>query len=96
MAPDPTRRPVLSADYLSADGSTKFVQNLPHLAPKHTTEEKTVFLSSLRSSVVNLQEDVNTFLTKKMDEEKASASGGKSIDDKKEEENYGEEVVEDI
>lgn len=89
--------PILSADYLSADGSVKFVQHLPPLTSDHTTDEKTAYLSSLRSSVIKLQEDVNTFLTKRMGEEKASsASSAKTIDDKKEEENYGEEVVEDI
>ena len=45
---------------------------------------------------MQLQDDVNGFLTTKMEEDKALAtSAGVKVDDKKEEENYGEEVVED-
>ncbi|KAH0543905.1 hypothetical protein FGG08_001806 [Glutinoglossum americanum] len=62
---------------------------------------KTAYLASLRSSVAKLQEEINTFLTQKMDEDKAAtATGivgngkGKAVlDDEREEENYGEEAV---
>ncbi len=46
--------------------------------------------------MVSLQEEVNGFLTTKMEEDKAlAASAGMKVDDKAEEENYGEETVED-
>ena len=45
---------------------------------------------------MKLQEEVNGFLTTKMEEDKTLAAGaGMKIDDKAEEENYGEEKVED-
>ena len=47
--------------------------------------------------MVQLQDEVNSFLTAKMEEDKALASmvGGK-VNDKEEEENYGEEAVEEV
>ena len=86
----------LIASYASPTGTKVFERNLPSLPPQFSTEQKTSYLSALRSSVVKLQEDVNTFLTTKMAEDKMNApqTAGK-LDDKKEEENYGEEVVED-
>ena len=46
--------------------------------------------------MVQLQEDVNGFLTTKMEEDKAlAASAGMKADDKVEEESYGDERVED-
>lgn len=55
-----------------------------------------MYLSALRKSVVELQDEVNGFLTTKMEEDKAlAASAGMKADDKVEEENYGEEKVED-
>jgi hypothetical protein len=41
-----------------------------------------------------LQVEINTFLTTKMEEDKSSAAAsGKKVDEAKEEENYGEEVM---
>lgn len=55
-----------------------------------------MYLSALRKSVVRLQEEVNEFLTAKMEEDKDLAAGaGVEVDDRAEEENYGEETVED-
>ena len=57
-------------------------------------QAKTAYLSSLRSNIVQMQSDVNAFLTMKMDEsrttetEKVSASKAK---EKLEEDMYGEE-----
>ena len=85
----------LQADYASPDVTKAFTHPLP-AASNASTEEKTNYLSALRKSVVKLQEEVNGFLTTKMEEDKASAAGaGMKIDDKAEEENYGEEKVED-
>ena len=85
----------LKADYASPTSTKTFTHPLP-AASNTSTEEKTNHLSALRRSVVKLQEEVNEFLTTKMEEDKALAEGaGVKIDDKAEEENYGEEKVED-
>lgn len=61
-----------------------------------STAEKTEYLSNLRQSVTKLQDEINTFLTEKMEEDKAlAAKAGLKVDEKKEEERYGEEDVED-
>ena len=91
---DPTTT-ILKADYRSPASSKTFHHALPSLATSSTTE-KTQYLSTLRKSVTQLQEEVNAFLTGKMEEDKAlTAKAGIKVDDKKEEQNYGEEGVED-
>ncbi|KAI1906470.1 hypothetical protein LOZ61_006655 [Ophidiomyces ophidiicola] len=59
------------------------------------TTNKTTYLSELRNSVVSLQAEINLYLTARMEEDKAQQLkvGGK--DESKDEENYGEEVVDD-
>ena len=85
----------LQADYASPNVTKSFTHPLP-VASNASMEEKTNYLSTLRKSVVTLQEEVNGFLTTKMEEDKALAAGaGMKIDDKAEEENYGEEKLED-
>ena len=43
-----------------------------------------------------MQKEVNGFLTARMEEDKTiAATNGAKFDEKKEEENYGEDVVED-
>ena len=87
----------LKAEYASPTESHIFEHSLPEISTNPHTEEKTAYLSSLRSSVVALQEDVNVFLTTKMDEDKALvAADGLKADERKEEENYGEEIVEEV
>ncbi|KAF4627326.1 hypothetical protein G7Y89_g10827 [Cudoniella acicularis] len=59
--------------------------------------EKTSYLSALRKAVVEIQEQINKELTARMEEDKAregAASKG-PVDEAKEEDNYGEEVVEE-
>ena len=98
MAPAPDNSAAsskLTASYTSPTSSQTFTQPLPS-ASVTSTSEKTAYLSALRKSVVQLQEDVNFFLTAKMEEDKAiAASAGTKADDKAEEEHYGEEKVED-
>ena len=85
----------LKADYASPNTTRTFKHPLPPASNK-STEVKTMYLSALRKSVVELQDEVNGFLTTKMEEDKAlAASAGMKADDKVEEENYGEEKVED-
>lgn len=55
--------------------------------------DKTEYLIALREAVVSAQEEINKELTQRMDEDKNGKDG--AVDDKKEEENYGEEVVEE-
>ncbi|MCJ1283461.1 hypothetical protein MMC26_002790 [Xylographa opegraphella] len=94
--PDSEQTPSLTADYASPTEKHKFEHPSPVLPEKFSVEEKTAYLSALRSAVTHLQEEVNTFLTAKMEEDKAVAVQKTGvIDDKKEEENYGEDVVED-
>ena len=85
---------LLRGDYSSPSGNQSFHQNLPPLPAYKSVEEKTAYLSALRISVGKLQEEVNTFLTEKMAQDKASTQSiGAKTDDKQEEETYGEEVV---
>ena len=83
----------LSAHYSSPTGKS---QSFSHsLAAEVTTiKQKTEYLASLRESLTRLQNEVNAFLTVQMDEDKATAAGaGARVDDRAEEENYGEEKV---
>ena len=85
----------LQADYAGPGDAKSFAYPLPPASNK-STEQKTAYLSALRESVTKLQEDINVFLTSKMEEDKASASmAGSNVDDQKEEENYGEENLDD-
>lgn len=85
----------LEADYAGPTTTKTFIHPLP-AAANTSIEDKTNYLSALRKSVVKLQDEVNGFLTTKMEEDKALAEGaGVKIDDKADEENYGEEKVDD-
>ncbi|MCJ1227262.1 hypothetical protein MMC12_003917 [Toensbergia leucococca] len=94
MSP-PSPPPTLQATYTSPKTSKQFHHPLPTTLPTTSTPEKTLYLSQLRTSVTQLQEEVNSFLTAKMEEDKAlvaaDTDGGAGVDDKKEEERYGEE-----
>ncbi|KAJ9619223.1 hypothetical protein H2203_008552 [Taxawa tesnikishii (nom. ined.)] len=105
MASEPSA-PSLTATYASPVTTQTFSSALPSLpAPgsekTSSVEEKSAYLSALRLKVSELQNDVNSFLTQKMEEDKAreaegrgDAAGGKSVrikDEDREEEMYGEE-----
>lgn len=79
-------------------------QSIP--APKTAdTAERVAYLSALRKATANLQEHINKELTARMEDDKAreaadavakgKLNGTGLVDEGKEEENYGEEVVED-
>ncbi|KAL9635527.1 MAG: hypothetical protein Q9164_003408 [Protoblastenia rupestris] len=104
MAPDPsppsstfTPTSTLQADYISPTTSQTFTHILPSAsASNQSTKQKTQYLSSLRRSVVQLQDEVNGFLTTKMEEDKALATGKEGkVDEKREEDLYGEDVMEE-
>lgn len=84
----------ISAKYRSQKSSEAFAQKLPTLPKENDAKTKMEYLSALRSSLVQMQSDVNVFLTKKMEEEKSSnaykGDSRKSLEEK-EEEMYGEE-----
>lgn len=93
--PETKSSSLLKADYTSPTSTKNFSHPLPS-ASVQSTQEKTKYLSALRKSTIQLQEEINSFLTTKMEEDKAlAASAGKRVDDKAEEDNYGEDGAED-
>ncbi|KAI9839505.1 MAG: hypothetical protein M1819_002130 [Sarea resinae] len=98
----------LTANYVSPDSSRTFQHDLPTLPafshPSGTTNDqnpKTAYLSALRTCTTKLQEEVNVFLTRRMEEDNkasagtATAANGSKLDEKQEDENYGEEMVDE-
>lgn len=96
----------LCAAYHSPSGDKVFRQSIavpqPAQGAASDTQTKTRYLSELRSSTRILQEEVNKFLTDKMEEDKKSSGpedrtgvAKQKADDELEEEHYGEEEVED-
>lgn len=81
----------------TAPGTT---QTFQHAIPTESRSQadsfaaKQAHLTALQSLVATLQEEVNVFLTEKMEEDK-KAQGVVSEKEAKEEENYGEEVMEE-
>ncbi len=84
----------LIARYSSPKGTKGFSHPLNASSTSMPVEEKTAYLSGLRSSVIKLQEEVNVFLTQEMEHDKAALVEGEGeVDYNKDEENYGEEVM---
>lgn len=87
----------LSAVYTAPQSAQTFEHRLTS-SPSHETPAKVAYLAELRHLVPTLQNDINVFLTERMEEDKklAEAQGQKlSAKEAQEEENYGEEVVEE-
>ncbi|KAH7399113.1 hypothetical protein DE146DRAFT_613525 [Phaeosphaeria sp. MPI-PUGE-AT-0046c] len=70
-----------------------FSVDLPALPPQPSTQERIAYLDKLQSSLKSVQADVNAFLTERMDQDRVA--GGSKRDDAKDEETYGEEIVDD-
>jgi EKC/KEOPS complex subunit GON7 len=92
---------LLSATYHSPTNEP-FTHTTKLLAPPSSkTTDRTAYLAALRKATAEMQETINKELTSRMDEDKAReavASGtpkAKVVDEAKEEDNYGEEVVEE-
>lgn len=86
----------ITAKYVSPNESKVFTYAVP--APGgQSVAAKVDSLAQTRSSVKKLQEDINVFLTAKMEQDKAAQGGGavSKVKDEEEEANYGEEVVEE-
>lgn len=90
---------VLSATYNSPTNAPFTHEQKISTPPSPKTSDRTTYLAALRAATVTLQEDINRELTARMEEDKAlditSASAKKGVDESREEDNYGEEVVEE-
>ncbi|KAJ5474910.1 EKC/KEOPS complexsubunit Gon7 [Penicillium sp. IBT 31633x] len=82
----------LNAVYTAPQATKSFEHVIP--TTTGTLAAKQAHLSALQSLVPKLQEEINIFLTERMEEDK-KVQGKLSAQEAKEEENYGEEVVED-
>jgi hypothetical protein len=79
----------VTATYTSSSPSPStqtFTAPLPTLPSSSPSDLKTAQLSHLQTSLRGLQADINAFLTQKMADEK---------EDKRAEEGYGEEIVDE-
>lgn len=86
--------PLLTASYKSPIATQSFSHSLPALpkADADNVDSKTDYLAALRANAVKLQGEINEFLTKKMEEDKADEGDKKrKVDEAREEEMYGEE-----
>jgi hypothetical protein len=85
--------PSLTATYTSptvpASSPHVFTSELPAQPSATSTQDRVAYLAALQTSLKTIQGEVNTFLTQKMEEDKAVG------DDAKAEETYGEEVVDE-
>ncbi|KAJ5080937.1 hypothetical protein N7456_013647 [Penicillium angulare] len=84
----------LQAIYTAPDATKSFQFTIPPASSQDPFAAKQAHLEALRSEVPKLQDEINVYLTAKMEEDK-KAQGQLSEKEAKEEENYGEEVVED-
>jgi hypothetical protein len=86
----------LSATYTSPTNAPFSVTKSLSSPVSNDINARTTYLASLRKAVAEVQKEVNKELTARMEEDKArDASAKADVDDAKEEENYGEEVVEE-
>lgn len=87
----------ISADYKSPTGGAhafSYPQSAGLL--NATSQDNARFFIDLRKGLLQMQADVNAFLTEKMEEDKTSAyAAAARVDEEKEEANYGEEVEEE-
>jgi hypothetical protein len=85
----------LSATYTTPGTEEKvFDHQLPTCSSNPSTNDRVAYLMALRQKAAELQAQVNSFLTQKMDKDKIDA-GVSTAAEEQEEENYGEEVVDD-
>lgn len=82
----------LQAVYSAPDTTREFHHEFP--STDGSLASKTAHLTALQSLVPKLQDEINVYLTARMEEDKKT-QGTISEKEAKEEENYGEEVVEE-
>jgi Gon7 family len=89
------KRTAVTAKYTAPSAEPQVLQqNLTGCPSNPSTEQRTAYLSELRTSISQIQADINVFLTQKMEEDKSKAVQSNASDEK-EEENYGEEAVDE-
>ncbi|KAL3425516.1 gon7 family protein [Phlyctema vagabunda] len=98
--PSISQNRLLVATYSSPDSAPFTVSQEVPAPASQDTSEKTRYLAVLRKASAQMQELINEALTVRMEEDKAREAEGKGvkvkgIDEAKEEDNYGEEVVEE-
>lgn len=96
-AESPASYQTISAIYQApSHASFTHTQKIP-TPPTASPADKAKYLGALRKAAAEMQEQINTELTARMEEDRAREAGnGKgSVDEAKEEDNYGEEVVEE-
>ncbi|KAL5116231.1 hypothetical protein ACEQ8H_005896 [Pleosporales sp. CAS-2024a] len=91
--------PALSATYCASPAAASpppqaFTHHLPALADPPSTHDRVAYLAALQSALKTLQGHLNTFLTQKMDQDQDRAAGADQ-GPAKDEERYGEEVVDE-
>ncbi len=99
--PDPAAQSTLRATYTTPSTTSKVFTRaisspLPSSEAARSVEEKRSYLAEVRAQTRQLQEEVNVFLTGKMEEDKANADravGGRSEEEL--EEGYGGEEEEE-
>ena len=92
---DPANRTAITVKYHAPSTESQVFQHSLATCPSNpSTEQRTDYLVELRSGISQVQVDINTFLTQKMEEDKVKA-GQSSVNDEKEEEYYGEEAVDE-
>ncbi|KAJ5225729.1 hypothetical protein N7468_006954 [Penicillium chermesinum] len=84
----------LHVSYTAPDTTKSFQHSIPASATNDPLVAKQAHLTALQTLVPKLQDEINVFLTARMEEDSKS-QGQISEKEAKEEENYGEEVVED-
>lgn len=84
----------LQAVYTAPDTTKIITHEIPAESSTDSFAAKQSHLTTLQSLIPKLQEEINVFLTERMEEDK-KAQGAISEKEAREEENYGEEVVEE-
>lgn len=84
------------ATYDSPSDNHAIQQDLPSVKVEASPTEIAAYLSDLRKSLVKAQDEVNDFLTRKMqaDQQTVATKNG-IVDEDREEDNYGEEAEDD-
>lgn len=104
--PSETPTPELTAHYTTPTSAQAWTYPQQSTTSTPSTDKRVAYLAKLRKDVSLMQNEINRFLTNKMEEDKrvaGSDGGGASngvygkgkVDEKAEEDNYGEEGEDD-
>ena len=85
----------LTVQYSSSNSAQSFSHRLPILDTSPSPDQRTSYFSALSVSAKAMQKEINDYLTRKMEEDKAAtAAKSDASNEEKEEANYGEEMDE--